>query len=148
MPMKAVKPGPIVIVEDDPDDQEMINELITELVNNPIIFFSNGEDAFDYLQTTKDTPFIIISDINMPIMNGLELREAINATEFLRRKSIPFVFLTTAGDKKTIEKAYDEHVQGFFVKPHDIKTFKKTLQLMLDYWDKCVHVNSVRLNIN
>ncbi len=57
----------------------------------------------------------------MPIMNGLELRRHIQENEGLRKKSIPFVFLSTAARPKEVEEAYNLTVQGFFVKASQIK---------------------------
>ncbi len=141
--MKYAKAGPIIIVDDDPEDREMLEEIIRALMPNKIITFKNGREALDYLEATTDKPFIILCDINMPVMDGLRLRDAICVDDHLRRKSIPFVFLTTTADTNSVEKAYLQNVQGFFVKPHSFTTFRKHLQLILEYWETCVHVNSI-----
>ena len=63
------KTGPIIIVEDDYDDQELLKEVFTELkVPNILRFFSSCIEAFNYLLTTIERPFLIISDINVPPM--------------------------------------------------------------------------------
>lgn len=130
--------GPIIIVEDDEEDQEVMEEMLRLLeVGNSIIFFENGQPALDYLYTTKDNPFLIICDINMPVMNGLQLRNAINNDPFLVEKSIPFVFYTTHADKEAIRKAYLMSVQGFFEKPQTISEIKKVLKMIIDYWTVC-----------
>ena len=60
--------GPIVLVEDDVDDQSIMEEVIREVgINNQLIFFSNGPEAFKFLKTTKSQPFLILSDVNLPI---------------------------------------------------------------------------------
>ncbi|MEO7523190.1 MAG: response regulator [Ferruginibacter sp.] len=69
------KRGPILIIEDDRDDQEILIEIFKELnYENEVIFFDEGEKALEYLIATMIKPFIIFSDINMPKLNGLELR--------------------------------------------------------------------------
>ena len=137
------KNGPIVLVEDDVDDQELITEVIGKLgFSNTVKIFINGREALDYLQLTSEQPFIIFCDVNMPVMNGLELRQQINEDESLRRKSIPFVFLTTASDKRPIQKAYELNVQGFFTKPHDINELQSIMQCTLKYWQWCLHPNT------
>ena len=70
------KGGPIIIIEDDLDDQDILTEVFKELnYRNEIIFFDDGEKALTYLTATEVEPFIIFSDINMPKLSGMELRE-------------------------------------------------------------------------
>jgi CheY-like chemotaxis protein len=129
------KSGPIIIVEDDHDDQEVLKEVFTELqVPNMLRFFSSCIDAFNYLMTTVERPFLIISDINIPAMNGLELKEKINQNEALRRKNIPFVFLSTTSETSTIAKAYDLLAQGYFIKPVKLTEIKEMVLKIVDYW--------------
>lgn len=135
--------GPIISVEDDTDDQYLISQIIQSLeLPNQLIFFSNGMTALQYLETTKEQPFLILCDINMPVMNGIELRDHINKSEFLRRKSIPFVFLTTAANAQLIRIAYDAAVQGFYKKATSYSKFQQQLKLIIEYWQNCLHPNS------
>src|SRR4051794_11820915 len=112
------KHGPIVLIENDTDDHEILRLAFDELlVKKRLVFFESGNDALQYLSTTREHPFLILTDINMPGMNGIELREAIFGDEELRKKSIPFILLTTYADSKLVEKAYELSVQGFYQKP-------------------------------
>ena len=141
--MQSSKPGIIVLVEDDSDDQELFKDTLTSLsIGNKVLIFSTGLDALDYLNTTTDQPFIIICDINLPRMNGLELREEIMSSEKLKRKSIPFIFFSTNASKTTIEKAYDLTVQGFFQKPVSVDELNRVLKMIVDYWSTCKHPNN------
>lgn len=136
---------PIIIVDDDMDDHFIFREIALKLkLNNELIFFRNGAEVLPYLRTTDQKPFIIFCDMNMPTMDGLELRRQINTDEYLRKKSIPFVFFTTAASKQQVQQAYDLTVQGFFLKESSFIETEKTFQLILDYWRKCKHPNSVR----
>lgn len=133
-----------MIVEDDLDDCEMIQTLLHELgVNNQQLCFKNGEEALKYLETTSSLTSLILSDINMPRMNGIELKKAININETLRKKSIPFVFLTTSTSKRDIDAAYELLVQGFFVKPSSLSTMKDMLSMIVRYWSACAHPNNI-----
>lgn len=135
--------GPIVSVEDDADDQYLIRQVIQELgIPNQLIFFSNGQDALNYLEITVEKPFLILCDINMPIMNGIELRQRINASEYLKRKAIPFVFFTTAANKALVQIAYDATVQGFYQKSANYTGFHQQIKLIVEYWQSCLHPNS------
>ena len=133
---------PIVVVEDDADDQYFIRTICEKLgVTSDILFFDDGKKALHYLQTTQRKTFLILCDINMPIMNGLELRKHIQEDEGLRRKSIPFVFFTTSPQREAIEVAYDMMVQGYFKKPNTIREVKELLKTMVNYWVTCLHPN-------
>jgi CheY-like chemotaxis protein len=134
------KQGPIIIVEDDFDDQELLKEIFEELnIPNIIKFFNSCVQAFEYLLTTIEKPFLIISDINLPAMNGLDLCKKIMEHKDLKTKSIPFVFLTTTHDHGVITKAYEMYVQGFFVKPSSIKELKEMIRMIVGYWSVCRH---------
>jgi CheY-like chemotaxis protein len=86
-------PGPIIIVEDDRDDRFIIAEVLKELnIPNKTLWFSKCMEAFDYLKSNDDQPFIIICDINLPEVNGIEFKRQVDSDPELRRKSIPFVF--------------------------------------------------------
>jgi CheY-like chemotaxis protein len=138
--MAMPKNGPIIIIEDDADDQELLNEIFRELqIPNFVKFFNSCLHAFEYLLTTIEKPFLIISDINLPAMTGLEMCKKIMENELVRVKSIPFIFLTTSSDRQTISQAYQLPVQGFFVKPSSIPELKDMVKMIVDYWKVCRH---------
>jgi CheY-like chemotaxis protein len=137
--------APIVVVDDDPDDLYLFEKMVQRLgIFSPLRFFENGKDALDYLNTTEEQTFLIMSDINMPVMNGLELRNQINRNERLRRKSIPFIFFSTAARAADVIEAYDMTVQGFFVKDAELESIEDTLEVIFHYWTRCKHPNSAR----
>ena len=132
------KVGPIIVIEDDRDDQELLSVVFEKLnFQNEIIFFEDGEQALDYLIKSADEPFLILSDINMPRLNGLELREKIHTNEDLRIKCIPYLFFSTSAEQKYVVDAYSKSVQGFFVKPNSFDKLKSTIKIIIDYWLEC-----------
>lgn len=134
--------GPIIIIEDDIDDQEMFRMVLVELqVPNEIRIFNNCPDALNYLMDTPDKPFLIISDINLPSMTGLEMRRRITDSARLRKKSIPFVFLSTSSKQESIEMAYEMMVQGYFTKPNSLSELKEMMRMIVGYWKVCKHPN-------
>lgn len=136
---------PIIIVDDDLDDHFIYNEIAERLeLKNELKFFRNGTEALHYLRTTSDNPFIIFCDMNMPAMSGLQFRKTINSEEYLRRKSIPFIFLTTSASAAQVSEAYDLTVQGFFLKRTGFMQMEKTFSMILEYWDRCLHPNAVK----
>lgn len=135
--------GPIIIIDDDLDDQEILKSVVDSLdVSNALQFFTDCEQALHYLVTTTDKPFIILCDINLPRMNGLELRQKINENEYLRQKSIPFIFWSTTAHHDAVKKAYDLTVQGFFKKKGNMKEISDAIKVVIDYWKSCIHPNA------
>ncbi len=134
--------GPIIFVEDDLDDHYIYREICATIgVSNELKFFASGEKMLEYLRETLDKPFIIFCDINMPEMDGLELRRQINEQDDLRRRSLPFVFSSSAATPQQVRDAYDLTVQGFFIKQQSFADAVSTIKMILDYWGKCFHPN-------
>ncbi len=135
--------GPIISIEDDADDQYLLKSVLDEIkIPNSVHFFNNGLEALQYLQVTTEQPFLILCDINMPIMNGLELRQKIDDDEYLKKKSIPFVFLSTSGSPKLVEEAYASTIQGYYQKASGFDAFRKQIELIIAYWKSCLHPNN------
>jgi CheY-like chemotaxis protein len=131
-----MKEQPIIIIEDDSEDQELILEILRDLnVTNQLQTFSRCEHALVYLEEQKNQPFLIICDINVPGMKGIEFKKHLDRDPQTRLKSIPFVFLSTAAETKIVNEAYDNlSIQGFFKKPTRISDLKQILQLVIEYW--------------
>src|SRR5205809_323039 len=87
------------------------------VINKVQLTFGDSEQALGYLTCTDIEPFLVLSDINMPKLSGMELREKIHNNEDLRTKSIPYLFFSTSAEQKHIIDAYSRSIQGFFVKP-------------------------------
>jgi CheY-like chemotaxis protein len=138
------KLGPIVVVEDDHDDQDFLTEVVNDLsIPNALQFFSNTTDAYQYLIQTLSQPFFILCDINLPQQNGIEFKKQIDDNPYLRQKSIPFIFFSTAVDRSIVTMAYTElTIQGFFRKENTLDDLKRTIQIMIDYWRLCKHPNN------
>ena len=133
------KSGPIIVIEDDLDDQEVLVEIFHKLgYENQIVYFADGNLALDYLNKTDVQPFLILSDINMPKINGFELRNKVFTNEQLHVKCIPYLFFTTAANKKAVMDAYSLSVQGFFKKPNTMEALEKTIQKIVEYWKECI----------
>jgi CheY-like chemotaxis protein len=133
------KSGPIIIIEDNKGDQRLLVEIFKDLdFSNELCFFTNGHEALEFLNTTAKIPFLIISDINMPNINGLELRSKIHENLALSLKCVPFLFFSTGADKKSVADAYSMSVQGFFRKPMGIDELENTMRKIVEYWKECV----------
>jgi CheY-like chemotaxis protein len=129
-----------MLVDDDMEDHELILSAMEDLgFTNEIRHFRDAETALTFLSTSPDKPFLIISDINMPKMNGLEFKQAIESHDGIRKKSIPFVFLSTAASFNYINRAFELRVQGFFQKGSSYPQLKASVKTILDYWQRSKH---------
>lgn len=136
------KNGPVIIIEDDADDQEILTEIFNKLkYPNKILFFFDGQKALDYINDSDESPFLILSDINMPKLNGFALREKLKTDEKLNIKCIPYLFFSTALNQKAVIDAYSLSVQGFFVKQHSMIEMEKTIFAIMEYWRRCAAPN-------
>jgi DNA-binding response OmpR family regulator len=136
------KGGPIIVIEDDKDDQELLAEVFRDIaVPNEIKYFDSCEVAYEYLKTTKDSPFIVFSDINLPGMNGSDLKRLINEDAYLRRKSVPYIFLSTTTQEQAVLESYECLSQGFFTKPASMAELKTMISSILHYWNLAKHPN-------
>lgn len=143
MESKIIIKGPILIIEDDRDDQEIYATAIKSLgIANDIIFFDGAKDSLNFLLTTEEQPFIIISDVNMPGMTGLELKRIIQDDPYLCTKGIPFVFVSTNADRVAVRHAHALSVQGYFQKPSNFNEVSEMIKKIFEYWGLCKHINN------
>src|SRR5687768_18546691 len=126
--------GPIINIDDDEDDHEIITEVCEKLgVRKHLKCFRDGKQALDYLKLSSEYPCIILCDVNMPQITGFELRKTINANNTLRERSVPFIFYTTAANHVQVREAYEMTVQGFFLKGTNFEEAERTFKVILDY---------------
>jgi CheY-like chemotaxis protein len=136
------KNGPIIIIEDDEDDQEQLDTIFRRLAyGNKVIFFADGEKALAYISQEDVFPFLILSDINMPKLNGMELKKKIHTDAQLQIKCIPYLFFTTSASKKAVIDAYSMSAQGFFIKETSDKELEVTIRSIVEYWKRCFSPN-------
>jgi CheY-like chemotaxis protein len=125
---------PILLVEDDYVDATTVKRALKDIkVANPLHVAGNGEEALDFLRNGKNgKPCIILLDLNLPKMNGIEFLEIAKKDEFLRR--IPVVVLTTSKDEQDIVSSFNFSVAGYMIKPVDYMQFVETIRTLDVYW--------------
>jgi len=125
---------PILLAEDDGVDAMTVKRAFGELkVNNELVRVTNGEEALEYLKTHADKmPCVILLDLNMPRMNGIEFLKAAKADDELRQ--IPVVVLTTSKDDRDKVESFKLSVAGYIVKPVDYKKFVEAIKVLNLYW--------------
>ncbi len=130
--MRSSKIVTILLVEDDEIDCKALKWAFDKLkIANPLVIARDGVEAYDMLATLP-RPYLIISDINMPRMNGIELlRKIRQSPEY--RDSIVFM-LTTSNDEQDKIDAYNLNVAGYMLKSDMGTSFTRAISLVENYW--------------
>jgi CheY-like chemotaxis protein len=130
--MRSSKVVTILLVEDDEIDVKALRWAFDKLkIANPLVIARDGVEAWETLQEMP-RPYLIITDINMPRMNGIELLRKIRQSEHCR-DSIVFV-LTTSNDEQDKIDAYDLNVAGYMLKSDMGTSFTRAIGLIENYW--------------
>ena len=125
---------PILLVEDDSVDAMTVKRAMRDLqVNHSVIHSVNGEEAMKYL-TSPDTekPFVILLDLNMPKMSGIEFLKVMKTHSEL--KTIPVIVLTTSKERRDVLDSFELGASGYMVKPVDYSKFVEILSRIMIYW--------------
>ncbi|WP_031434025.1 response regulator [Methylomarinum vadi] len=127
---------PILLVEDDLVDVMTVKRAFRQLaVQNELVVVNNGEEALAYLkQPTKGLPCVILLDINMPKMNGLECLDIVK--EHALFKAIPVVMITSSKEQQDVDQAFMKGISGYILKPADYDQFLASIQVLAPYWTR------------
>lgn len=125
---------PILLVEDDSVDAMTVKRALKDLkVTNQLVRSANGEEALVYLRNdTNSSPCVILLDLNMPRMGGIEFLKIAKADDKLRK--IPVIVLTTSRDDRDKVESFQLSVAGYIVKPVDYKKFTEAIRIIELYW--------------
>ncbi len=132
------RPIVILLVEDNPADVGLMCEALHETqVHHTLHVALDGRDALAFLRregayAAAPHPGLILLDLNLPYLTGLDVLDAIKADPALRR--IPVVMLTTSDAPVDIRAAYDRHVNSFITKPVDLDQFFTVVAALKGYW--------------
>lgn len=125
---------PILLVEDDRVDVMTILRVLKEInVVNPVVNMEHGEAALEHLRDPASVrPCIILLDLNMPIMNGIEFLQLVKQDPALR--GIPVIVLTTSEEQQDKLRSFDLGVAGYMAKPVDYRRFVEIMRSIDLYW--------------
>ena len=125
---------PILLVEDDQVDTMTVIRALKEIhVTNRLVHLENGEEAVSYLRDPEsEKPCIILLDLNMPIMNGIEFLQVVKRDDHLKR--IPVVVLTTSEEQQDKVNSFNLGVAGYMAKPVDYRQFVEVMRSIDAYW--------------
>ncbi len=136
----------VLHVEDDDVDSMMVEHAFKKInFNYSLSHARSGVEALDMLRGTNGEnkisppPKIILLDLNMPRMNGLEFLKELRSDNELQALSV-FV-LTTSADSNDIASAYHYNVGGYILKPYSIENFVSTFETLKSFWELCVYPN-------
>ena len=117
------KDSPILLVEDDTIDALTVKRALNEIdARNELIVVKNGEEAIGFLLNSDNyMPFIILIDLNMPRMNGIEFLKQIK--KYKKLITIPVIVITTSSDERDKQLSYNFGASGYFIKPIEYKKF-------------------------
>lgn len=132
----------ILLVEDDEVDIMNVQRAFRKNnINNPLFIAHNGLEALEMLRANQiPKPQVIILDINMPKMNGLEFLQELRSDETLRRISV-FVMTTSNEDSDKLN-AYNLNVAGYILKPLSFEKFLASMSALDSYWKLCERPSS------
>jgi two-component system response regulator len=131
----------ILLVEDNPDDVALtLNAFASHNLSNTIEVVRDGEEALDYLfckgeyagREVNDPPRVILLDLRLPKIDGLEVLRRIKADSHTR--NIPVVILTTSQEERDVVRGYSLGVNSYIVKPVDFDQFVGAARLLGMYW--------------
>lgn len=134
----------ILLVEDDDVDSENVARAFKKnKITNPLHITENGEDALAYLRhegkysdpEKSPRPGIILLDLNMPIMNGIEFLEVVKSDDDLKR--IPVVVMTSSQEENDRMESYSLSVAGYIIKPVGFDNLVKSIKNIDIYWSMC-----------
>lgn len=125
---------PILVVEDDRVDFMTITRAMKEIqVSNPLVHVENGEAALDYLRDPLNPkPCIVLLDLNMPVMNGIEFLRIVKQEPELKR--FPVIVLTTSEEQQDKINSFNLGVAGYMAKPVDYRQFVNVIRSIDLYW--------------
>ena len=137
MPQKVILEGPlptkfILLGEDDPDDQEMLKDVFSDIDNSFILFFvNNGREVLSALEKLDDEqmPCLIVLDYNMPELNGADILMEIGTNE--RYKNIPKIVWSTSDSNKFKKICLELGAADYVIKPSNIMGLEKIARHML-----------------
>jgi CheY-like chemotaxis protein len=132
---KTMNDSPVFIVDSDLEDKDLIEDAWQELgFSNKLYFFNNAEEVIRELEAGTAAPFLIISEIDLPRVSGLQLKQHLLQHKSTNFKSIPFVFLTDMPSQAQVEQAYHLCTNGFFKKSDSFGKLKQQLIDIVKYW--------------
>jgi len=132
--LKMKEPPPILLVDDDSTDALLFKRALEHLkIANPLVRSSNCQEALEYLMNPDNArPWIVVTDLNTPQMNGIEFLRAVKHHESLKQTVV--IVLSGSGDERDIAECFRCGAAGYMVKPSDHKQLIEMIRTIHAYW--------------
>ncbi len=131
----------ILLIEDDAIEVMKFIKVVETLgEDHQIVEAKNGEEAWDTLNSGKQLPDIIVLDLNMPKVNGIEFLASLKKDDLL--KYIPTIVLTTSNNPKDILECYKIGIAGYILKPLKYEDYVSRINKVLAYWSENVLIKA------
>ena len=128
-----MKPKTILLVEDNPSDIELTRRALQKIrIANELVVAEDGVDALDYLYRAQDLPALVLLDLKLPRVGGLDVLRRIRMEE--RFRYLPVVIFTTSSEEQDIIKSYDLGANSYMLKPVDFMQFMIAIDTLGLYW--------------
>jgi CheY-like chemotaxis protein len=144
--------GVVILVEDSKPDAELLKTVIDSLnMNLDVVWLKNGVECLDYFSQgnlvgkrfSNERKILMLIDLNMPRVNGLELLDALSKDESY--KKIPKIIYTTSDSSQDIHKAYDKGVVSYIIKPFDLEEVISKVTSLMKYWFEVVSFREINI---
>ena len=123
----------ILLVDDNPDDVDLaIRALKKHRLDSNVVVARDGVDAMDYLLTADEMPALVLLDLKLPLINGLEVLQHIRANE--RTQLLVVVMMTSSNEKQDIINCYASGANSYIRKPVDFVQFTQMIRQIAAYW--------------
>lgn len=123
----------VLLIEDDKIEKMKVRRTMETLgLPHKIKEANNGEEALEVLNGPESLPDIILLDLNMPKLNGLEFLQILKNDD--RLKYLPVIIVTTSANYKDLKRCYEIGIAGYITKPLKYEKYVEKLKIVLDYW--------------
>jgi len=125
----------ILLIEDDEIERMKFTRVLKK--NNyacKLEEATNGEEAVEILEDETKTPDLILLDLNMPKMNGIEFLKSLKSNSQL--KYVPVIILSTSNNHQDLKRCYEEGIAGYLVKPLKYEDYVEKIKALIEYWGK------------
>lgn len=141
LPNRAARSVDVLLVEDNPAHAELVRRTLeTHPLPKRIHHVSDGQAALDFIFREGEysdaekapTPQVVMLDLRLPKLDGIEVLSRIRASSEFGQ--LPVIILTTSAAERDVTNAYQEHANGYVVKPSDFEGFERLMQDLGDFW--------------